>query len=272
MKLLDGKTAIITGAGRGIGKEIARVFLEQGARLVLNDLEQEPLSETIEELKRENTQVVGIAGSIIKEEVTNAIVKLAMDTYGGIDIIVNNAGHTWDAVIQKTSDEMWYKMIDLHATAPFRLLRAAQPFLRDAAKKEKAEGIIVNRKVVNISSLSGVTGGAGQVNYAASKAAIIGLTKSLAKEWGHLNINVNCLAFGWIDTRLTQEKAKTIIDNHEVAIGVPKTMTDDLKKLIPLGRSGTTLDAAYPVLFLSSLYSDFISGQVLVVDGGLSCN
>ena len=186
---------------------------------------------------------------------------------------MNNAGYTWDAVVQNMTDEQWYAMVDVHATAPFRIIRAASPYMRDAAKKEIAEGKRVHRKIVNITSIAGVFGNAGQVNYSAGKAAIIGITKAMAKEWGRFNVNVNVVAYGFIETRLTGEKetGTTIkVEGKEIAVGVPKASRDALKLMAPLGRAGTPEEAAGPVLFLASPLSDYVTGELIICSGGVS--
>jgi len=199
-------------------------------------------------------------------------IQTAMDEFGKIDIIVNNAGYTWDAVIQKMPDEQWYSMIDVHATAPFRILRAAAPVLRAAAKKDIAAGNPVHRKVINISSLAGVCGNAGQVNYSAAKAAMQGITMSMAKEWGRLNINVNCVAYGFVQTRLTGDRdtSEAIkIEDREIQVGVPKATISALNMMIPLGRAASPEEAAGPVVFLASPLSNYMTGEILCCSGGV---
>ncbi|MBW1682850.1 MAG: SDR family oxidoreductase, partial [Deltaproteobacteria bacterium] len=207
------------------------------------------------------------------EGFADGIVKAAADTWGAIHIIVNNAGYTWDGVIQKMTDKQWQAMLDIHVTAPFRIIRAAAPYFRDAAKKEMAEGKSVARKIVNISSMAGTSGNAGQVNYSAAKAAILGLTRTMAKEWGRFNVQANAIAYGWIETRLTQAKEQTEDlerEGQKVAIGIPEAQRQMMKMVIPLGRPGTPQEAANAILFFASPLSDYVSGQVLLVSGGLS--
>jgi 3-oxoacyl-[acyl-carrier protein] reductase len=211
------------------------------------------------------------AGSVTNKEFPEKLVTTAAESFGGIDIIVNNAGYTWDGVIQNMSDDQWYAMIDVHLTAPFRILRAATPFMREVAKKEIAEGRRVHRKVINVSSTSGVAGNPGQVNYSAGKMGIVGVTKTMAKEWGRFNINVNAVAYGFIDTRLTQAKEKQEkinVEGKEVELGIPESMRQMAANFIPLGRPGTPDEAAGPVLFLASPLSDYVSGAVILVTGG----
>jgi 3-oxoacyl-[acyl-carrier protein] reductase len=272
MGLLENKVALITGSGRGIGKGIATMFAKEGASVVINDLDPEPAEKTANEIKRMGSKAVACPGNVVDTAFPERFMRTAMDEFGKIDIIVNNAGYIWDGLIQSMNDEQWYAMIDVHTTAPFRILRAAAPILRDAAKKDMAEGKRVHRKIINITSLAGVSGNSGQVNYSAAKAGVQGLTMALAKEWGRYSINVNAVAYGFVETRLTEEKsADTIIKmgNKEIAVGVPKGVRDAVKQMSPLGRSASTEEAAGPVLFLASHLSDFITGEVIVCSGGV---
>jgi 3-oxoacyl-[acyl-carrier protein] reductase len=270
-RLLVGKSAIVTGSGRGIGRSIAKLFADHGASVVVNDLDREVAETTATEITDAGGRAVTCAGSVTDAEFPERLVKTAAESFGGIDIIVNNAGYTWDAVIQNMSDEQWYAMIEVHLTAPFRILRASVPYMRDAAKKEIAEGKRVQRKVINVSSTSGVAGNPGQVNYSAGKMGVVGVTKTLAKEWGRFNINVNAVAYGFIDTRLTQAKEnqdKIKVEGKEVELGIPDAMRQMAVNFIPLGRAGSPDEAAGPVLFLASPLSDYVSGLVLLVTGG----
>jgi 3-oxoacyl-[acyl-carrier protein] reductase len=270
-RLLVDKSAIITGSGRGIGRSIAKLFAEHGASVVINDLDSDVAEATAKEINDAGGRAVVCAGSVTDVEFPDRLVKTAAESFGGIDIIVNNAGYTWDAVIQNMTDEQWYAMIDVHLTAPFRIIRAATPFMREAAKQEISEGRRVQRKIINVSSTSGVAGNAGQVNYSAGKMGIVGVTKTMAKEWGRFNINVNAVAYGFIETRLTQakEKQETIqVGDKEVELGIPDAMRQMAKNFIPLGRAGTPDEAAGPVLFLASPLSDYVTGAVLLVTGG----
>jgi 3-oxoacyl-[acyl-carrier protein] reductase len=156
-------------------------------------------------------------------------------------------------------------------TAPFRIIRAATPYMREIAKQEMAEGKRVHRKIINVSSTSGVAGNPGQVNYSAGKMGIVGVTKTLAKEWGRFNINVNAVAYGFIETRLTaakEKQARARVGENEVELGIPEQMRELAIKFIPLGRAGTPEEAAGPVLFLASPLSDYVSGHILLVTGG----
>ncbi len=273
MRKLEGKVALVTGAGRGIGRAIALKLAADGARLVVNDVDGDPAQETADLAASEhNVEAVTCAGDVTAADFGDRFVATAAETFGGVDIIVNNAGYPWDGVIQKMSDEQWYAMIDVHATAPFRILRAASEIIRPAAKKEKEEGRPVMRKVVNVSSIAGLFGNAGQVGYSAGKAAVIGMTRTLAKEWGRYNVTVNSVAFGYIQTRMTApigsggETAR--IGEREVAMGIQPEFIEAMKRMIPLGRGGTPEEAAGAVYLLCTPESDYISGQVLLASGG----
>ncbi|MDT0200676.1 SDR family NAD(P)-dependent oxidoreductase [Nocardioides sp. AE5] len=272
MGKLDGKSALVTGAGRGIGRAIALQLSAEGARIVLNDLDAEPANEVVEEIQKNGGEAVAVVGSVTADGFADRFVQTAVDQFGGVDIIINNAGYTWDAVIQKMTDEQWHAIVDLHLKAPFDILRAAQPVISAAAKQEKAEGRIVHRKVVNISSVAGVFGNVGQANYSAAKAGVVGLTKSLAKEWGRYNVNVNCVAFGFILTRLTEapagEGATVEVEGREIKVGVNPQVLEALKTAIPLGRPGTPEEAAGSVVMLTYPEADYVSGQLLVTGGG----
>lgn len=273
MAKLDGKVALVTGSGRGIGKAIALKLASEGARLVVNDLDPEPAAETLAALDAIGGEAVSVVGDVTGADFAQRFIAAATEAYGGIDIIVNNAGYTWDGVIQNMTDPQWQAMLDVHVTAPFRILRAAAGVIKSAAKQEAAEGRRVTRKVVNISSVSGLFGNAGQVNYGAAKAAVVGMTRSLAKEWGRYNVTVNCVAFGLIETRLTQpvtaEGVGVLLPAGEIRLGMPEEALTAIKKATPLGRAGSPEDAAGAVYLLCSPESDFISGQVLIASGGL---
>jgi 3-oxoacyl-[acyl-carrier protein] reductase len=271
--LLEGKTAIITGSGRGIGRAAAELFARHGARVVVSDIDPDPAQQAVEAILAAGGQAISVPGDATNKAFPDHLVNTAIEKFGGLDIIVNNAGYTWDAVIHKMTDEQWEAILALHLTAPFRIIRAASTFLRESAKREKAEaGQARARKIVNISSTSGTRGNPGQSNYSSGKAGVIGLTRTLAKEWGQFNIQVNAVAFGRIDTRLTQakEKGETIHrGDKEVAIGIPQERLDRTSAMIPMGRGGTPEEAAGAIFFFASPFSDYVSGQVLEVTGGL---
>lgn len=276
MSKLAGKSAIVTGSGRGIGREVALKLASEGARVVVNDLDADPAHEVVELIRSQGGEAVACAGSVTAPDFADRLVGTAVKHFQGIDIIINNAGYTWDNVIQKMTDEQWYAIIDCHLTAPFRILRAAQPVISAAAKVEAAEGREVFRKIVNISS--GAAGGnPGQSNYSTAKAGILGMTKTLAKEWGRLKVNVNAVAFGLIETRLTQalagDESKTVsIEVREIKVGVQQAMLDNASRVIPLGRPGKAEEAAGAVYLLCTPESNFLSGQVLYCGGGPGAN
>jgi 3-oxoacyl-[acyl-carrier protein] reductase len=268
MGVLDDKVAIVTGSARGIGRATAELLAEHGAKILINDLDGQVASNTAAEIDGV-TEV--FAGDLTKPGVPDQLVAKAIDAFGRIDIIVNNAGYTLDAPLHKMSDDWFQKMLDIHVVAPFRVIRAAAPHLREPAKLERADGREVFRKIVNVSSVSGTMGNAGQANYAAGKSAVVGLTKTLAKEWGQFKVNVNAVAFGYIDTRLTASKdASNLIeiDGQQVQLGIPDQLRGMASMLIPLGRPGTPKEAAGGVFFLCSPWADYVHGQVLNVTGG----
>lgn len=272
MKKLEGKVALVTGSGRGIGRSVALKLAGEGAKIVVNDLDAAPAEEVVSEIRAAGGEAVACVGSVTAPDFADRFVKTAIDSYGSIDIIVNNAGYTWDNVIQKMSDEQWSAIIDCHITAPFRILRAAQPIISAMAKKEAAEGRVVNRKVVNIASTS-ASGNPGQVNYSTAKAGVLGMTKCLAKEWGRMKVNVNAVAFGHIETRQTQpvegDPNYITIEGREIKVGISPAIVEQSKTLIPLGRPGNTEEAAGAVYLFCIPESDYVSGQVLVCGGGI---
>jgi 3-oxoacyl-[acyl-carrier protein] reductase len=268
MGVLDDKVAIVTGSARGIGKATAELLSEHGAKVVVNDLDGDVAKETADGLAGEATVH---AGDLTAEGAPEALVQTALDAWGKIDIIVNNAGYTLDAPIHKMSDDWFKRMLDIHLVVPFRVIRAAAPHLREPAKVERDEGREVFRKIVNVSSISGTMGNAGQANYSAGKAGLVGLTKTLAKEWGQFKVNVNAVAFGYIETRLTASKDESNvaeIGGEKVQLGIPDQMRGMAAMLIPLGRAGTPEEAAGGVFFLCSPWSNFVHGQVLNITGG----
>jgi 3-oxoacyl-[acyl-carrier protein] reductase len=273
MQLLEGKVAIITGAARGIGHACAEVFAAHGARVVLSDIDPDPTHQAAQRIQAANGEALAVPGDVTDAAFSPRLVKAALDSYGRIDAIVNNAGYTWDGTIHKMSDEQWQAMLEVHLTAPFRIIRAASEYLRETAKREKeTAGRAQPRKIVNVSSTTGTRGNAGQTNYAAGKAGIIGVTKTLAKEWGQFNIQVNAVAFGFIETRLTQAKEagdRVTRESADIALGIPQAQRELAFRMIPMGRGGTPEEAAGAILFFSSPLSDYVSGQVLEVTGGL---
>jgi 3-oxoacyl-[acyl-carrier protein] reductase len=266
--VLDGKAAIVTGSARGIGRATAELLAEQGARVLINDLDGDVAEQAASEISGD-TAVFG--GDLTKQGVPDQLVQTAVDEFGQLDIIVNNAGYTWDGVAHKMTDEQFQAMLEIHTVVPFRIARAAAPHMRDPAKQEREEGREVFRKIVNVSSISGTMGNAGQVNYSAAKAGVVGLTKTLAKEWGQFKVNVNAVAFGFVETRLTaakEEGGKIEREGKEIPLGIPEQMRSMAAAIIPIGRPASPEEAAGPVFFLCSPWANYVHGQVLNVTGG----
>ena len=269
MGVLDGKAAIVTGSARGIGRATAELLAAHGAQVLINDLDDEIAEQAGQEIDGDTAV---FAGDLTRPGVPDELVQKAIDAFGKIDIIVNNAGYTIDAPEHKMSDEHFQAMLDIHTIVPFRVIRAAAPHLREPAKKEREEGREVFRKIVNVSSTSGTFGNAGQANYSSAKAAVVGLTKTVAKEWGQFKVNVNAVAFGFIDTRLTQAKVdeNTMeIHGETVQLGIPEQMRQMASMMIPLGRPAPPEEAAGGIFFLCSPWSNYVHGQTLHVTGGV---
>jgi len=274
MGQLDGKVAIVTGSGRGIGQQVALRLARDGASVVVNALDDAPAAETVALIQKLGVKAVACNGDVTAKDFGDRIVETAVKQLGGLHIVVNNAGYTWDNVIQKMTDEQWYAILDVHLTAPFRILRAFQPYLRAQAEDEAKRGERIVRKVVNVSSTSGTNGNAGQANYSSAKAAVTGLTRTLAKEWGRYACTVNAVAFGYIQTRLTQPLAEgqagsIDVQGRTVKVGVQGARIAALNQMIPLGRGGTPEEAAGAIYLFCSPDSNYVSGQTLVVTGGL---
>lgn len=268
---LPGRVALVTGAGRGIGLAVAGKLAAEGASLVINDLDEQPLAEAARALEATGARVHGCAGSVNDPDFPKRFAGAAIDRFGAVDIVVNNAGYVWNSPLAKTTDEQWDAMQDVHVKAPFHLLRELYPWLKRRHAEESAAGQRVQRKVVNVSSLAATRGLAGQAAYSAAKSGLFGLTRTLAKEWGPLNVNVNCVAFGLIETRLTQEiKGETgiVVAGKQHRVGLPAEMLQDLKARIPLRRAGTVDEAAGAILLFCLPESDYITGQIVEVDGG----
>ena len=278
---LEGKVAIVTGGGRGIGRGECLALAAEGAKIVCNDFggtaagpggEKGPADQVVDEVKKLGSDAVANYDNVADFASGDRMVQQALDSFGRLDIVVNNAGYTWDGMAHKMSDEQFRAMLDIHTVAPFRLLRAAAPYLREAGKADREAGREVFRKVVNVTSISGTQGNVGQVNYAAAKAGLVGLTKTFAREWGPFKVNVNAVAFGFVETRLTaalEESGETIRRGEaEIRLGIPEKMRELAGTLIPLGRPATPQEAAGPIFFLCSPWSNFVHGQVLTASGG----
>jgi 3-oxoacyl-[acyl-carrier protein] reductase len=269
---LKSKVALVTGAGRGIGRAVAEKLAACGAGVMVNDLDAAPASETESAIRAAGGFAVSLAGSVTRPDFPKRLIDATLAQLGGLDIIVNNAGYTWDNVIQKMSDEQFQAMLDVHLVAPFRILRAAAGHIRERAKQEAAEGRRVMRKVVNVTSIAGTDGNAGQAGYSSAKAGVNGLTKTMAKEWGRYNVTVNSVGFGLIETRLTQPLAPDAaidIEGRHIVVGVQPKALESIKFVCPLGRAGTTEEAAGAVLFFCSPLSDYVTGEVLICGGGM---
>jgi 3-oxoacyl-[acyl-carrier protein] reductase len=270
MGLLDGKAAIVTGSARGIGRATAELFAGEGAKVLINDLDADVAEQTAGEIQGETAVH---AGDLTQPDAADKLVAAAVDAFGAVDIVVNNAGYTWDGVVHRMTDEQFQAMLDIHTIVPFRVTRALAPHWREAAKAERGEDREVFRKLINTSSTSGMMGNPGQVNYSAAKMGVVGLTKTLAKEWGQFKVNVNAVAFGFVDTRLTAAKEEggemTAPGGEKIELGIPEQMRAMAQAVIPLGRAAQPEEAAGPVLFLASPLANYVHGQVLNVTGGM---
>lgn len=271
MGKLNGRVALVTGAGRGIGQAVALKLASEGARLVVNDLDPVPTQDTVEKITAMGGKAYACPGSVTTPGFAQRFVEMALDAFGDIHVIVNNAGYTWDATIQKMSEEQFDAMIDVHLKAPWQIIQAAGEHIRAKAKDEAANGEEVIRKIVNVSSISGTRGNAGQSNYAAAKMGLVGLTKTMAKEWGRYKVACNAVAFGFIATRLTEatdEKKQVDIEGRKIGIGIPKANVEAISATIPMGRPGTPDEAAGSIAMMCYPESDYVSGQVIEVTGG----
>lgn len=272
-KLFEDQVVIVTGSGRGIGAAAARLFAEHGAKVVVTDIDPEPTEAMVKEINASGGEAVGCPGDVTDPTFPDKLMKCAIDAFGKINVLVNNAGYTWDGMIHKMTDEQWQAILDCHNTAPFRMIRAVAPYMREVAKAETADGGTPkeNRCIVNISSTSGLHGNIGQANYSTAKMGIVGLTKNVAKEWGAFGIRCNAVAFGFIETRLTN--AKELGETHEVggkqiALGIPEGMRDRATTGNPMGRPGTAEEGAGGILLMASPLAGYVTGHCLEVTGG----
>ncbi len=263
---LAGKVAIVTGSGRGIGRATAAQLARAGARVVINDIDDGPAQEAAEEVRSSGGEAAVVLGSVAKPETAQALVEAAMKAWGRLDVLVNNAGITRDAMLQRMTDEQFTTVLDVIVRGSFNCIRAAAPYMRDAGKNDLKAGRRVHRKIVNVSSIAGIYGAVGNVNYATAKAAVVGMTKAVAREWAPFLINCNAVAPGIIDTRMTAARGDS---KDAAALGIPAEVRDQIIKKIPLGRIGMPEDVANAILFFSSPASDFITGEVLEIHGGL---
>ena len=272
--LFENQVVVITGSGRGIGAAAARQFASYGAKVVVNDLESEPAERVAADIRANGGDALVIAGDVTAPDFPAHIFTKTTEVYGKLNVLVNNAGYTWDALSHKMTDEQWQALVEIHATTPFRLIRAAAPHLRDPAKKELEAGHpLANRCIINISSTSGLHGNIGQANYAFAKMGIVGLTKTIAKEWGGFGIRCNAVAFGFIDTRLTRAKESgesVEVNGQSVVLGIPEKIRQGLSAgAIPLGRAGTAEEAAAGIVMMASPLASYITGHTLEVTGGM---
>jgi len=267
---LEGRVALVTGAGQGIGRAIAIKLASEGASVLANDLDAERLAVLETDIAGIRGTCAAFPGDVTAADFGDRAVEKCLERFGDLHIVVNNAGYIWNSRITAHTDEQWYAMIDVHATGPFRLLRAAGHHFRDMSKAGPTERA---RKVVNVSSISGLFGDATQFSYSAAKSALIGITRSLAKDWGRYNVTVNCVAFGFIETRLTQKFDGDIpeiaIGDRKLKVGLNAAQSELMKSITPLGRAGTVEEAAGAVYLFCIPESDFISGEVVVAAGGL---
>jgi len=271
--LLNGQVAIITGSGQGIGEACALLFAREGAKVVVTDLDEAKAVRVAQQITSAGGSAIAVPGDVTDEKYPDRIIQETIKAFGKLNIIVNNAGYTWDGMLHKMTDKQWNAMLAVHNTAPFRLLRAAAPYMRDAAKKEQDEGKTPeNRAVVNVSSTSGLHGNIGQANYATAKLGVVGFTKTVAKEWGAFGIRCNAVAFGFVDTRLTrprEDNAAIEVDGKKISLGIPKQQLEKRDwSAVPLGRGGRADEAASSVLFLASPLASYVTGHTLEVTGG----
>lgn len=272
LKTLQDKVALITGSGRGIGKALALKLASEGAKIVINDLDKEPAEETVAEIIAAGGHAVACIGSVTAVGFADKLIDCALNNFGTPDILINNAGYTWDSMIHKATDEQFDAMYAIHLKAPFQMNRAFTQVVAPIAKQEAADGNENFRKIINISSVAGEYGNIGQINYSSMKAGLAGMTKTLSKELGRHKICVNSVAFGFIETRLTEatdEKKTIIVEGKEIGVGIPEKVAAGMARAIPLGRPGTTAEAAGAVYLFCCPDSNYISGQTIVAAGGL---
>ncbi|HAZ31972.1 MAG TPA: 3-oxoacyl-ACP reductase [Dehalococcoidia bacterium] len=257
MGKLDGRIAVITGAGRGIGKADALLFAREGAMVVVSDIDEAPVMEVVEEIQAAGGQAAGCVGNVTEPEDCQRMMDMAVDRFGKLDILVNNAGLTRDAMIHKMTDTQWDMCIDISLKGTFNCIRAASKYMMKQSH---------NGRIINVASVAGLMGNVGQINYSAAKSGIIGLSKTVAREWARFGVTCNVIAYGFVDTRLTREREEQAETVGGEKVGIPKKIRDlMLLQLKPMEPE----DAARPVLFLASDDAAFITGQVLNVSAGM---
>ncbi len=273
MSLFENHVVVVTGAGRGIGAAAAKLFAQHGASVVVNDLDAEPAESVVREIEDAGGTAHAIAGSVTEDGFPEALLAGAVERFGKLNVLVNNAGFLWDGMLHTMTDEQWLRIMEIHTFAPFRMIRAATPYLREPGKQERAAGepFAENRVIINISSTSGLHGNVGQINYATAKMGIVGLTKTVAKEWGRFGVRCNAVAFGFIDTRMTRPKedGETVeVGGQEIVQGIPEAARGRAFTNNPLGRPGTDEEAAGGILMMASPLAGYVTGHTLEVTGG----
>ena len=271
--LFQNQVVVITGAGRGIGAAAAKLFARHGASVVVNDLDAKPAEAVVAEIESAEGAAFAVPGGVTEDGFPENLLDAAVDRFGKLNVLVNNAGFTWDGMLHKMTDEQWRAVLEIHTMAPFRMIRAAAKHLREPAKAELAAGepFSENRCIINVSSTSGLHGNVGQANYATAKMGVIGLTKTVAKEWGRFGVRCNAVAFGFIDTRMTRAKedGETIeVAGQEIAQGIPEAARERAVTGNPLGRPGTDEEAAGGIVIMASTLAGYVTGHTLEVTGG----
>lgn len=273
MQLFENQVVVITGAGRGIGAAAARLFANHGAAVVVNDLDAGPAGAVADEIAASGGQALSVAGSVTESGFAESLLDAAVERFGKLNVLINNAGFTWDGMVHTMTDEQWIRVMEIHTLAPFRLIRAAAKHLRAPGKAElEASGLSdENRVIINVSSTSGLHGNVGQANYATAKMGIVGLTKTVAKEWGRFGVRCNAVAFGFIETRMTaaKEEGESIeVGGTAITQGIPDAMRGRAFTANPLGRPGRAEEAAAGILMMASPLASYITGHTLEVTGG----
>jgi 3-oxoacyl-[acyl-carrier protein] reductase len=261
---LDGKVAVITGAGRGIGRATAARFAEEGAAVVINDVDGDVAEEAAKEIANAGGgRTLASGHDTVDLEQAKELMASANEEFGSVDILVNNAGITRDKTFHNMTDDLWDFVLDVNLKTAYHCSQAAMPYMREKAKQEMAANgsPAYHRKINNTTSVAALLGNAGQANYTAAKGAIIALTRTLARELGPFWINVNAVAPGFIETRLTQAK------QEGEDVGIPEAMRQMALMLIALGKYGQPEDVANAHLFLAGPESDYVSGVILPVAG-----